>query len=582
MGSLVENFIREYHRIRDGLKYIKPFRLSYLRKVFSLLGPAEKIALGVLLAALLSSGLWSARSAYFALTEPIPGYGGTYKEGVLGQPRYLNPIFATSDADKSINQLLFSGLYRYSKDGALVPDLAETLPVISEDEKEYSVTLKPNVLWHNNEPLTADDIVFTIQTIQNPETNSPLRHQWLNTEVSKVDERTILFRNTDVSGAFIHNLILPIVQKKIWESIPATEFATDSNNLKPVGTGAYTVTEITQQTNGKIIGVTLKAFSDYHEGQAYIENINLKFFDTYEDLVTAFHSGEVQGAGIDAINTNASLSANTETATVHIIPLAQYQAAFFNISHPILSDKNVRKALALAVNKQTLISEVLNGRAAPIAGPFTVQQLRLPESSQLANIAAAKTLLDQAGWIVDPVTNERTKNGLTLKFNISTNDTSNNLRVAEFLANAWKELGINVLVTSSQTKDLTANVIRPRSFDALVFAQQLGADPDTFAFWHSSQIKDPGLNITGFNNAQADKLISQARTTTNKDEREEAYKMFAQILNDEVPAIFLNQSVYLYTVNNAIKGLELGVLYDPIYRFTEINRWYINESRAWK
>jgi peptide/nickel transport system substrate-binding protein len=579
---LLEKFITEFHRIRDGIQYTKPFRLSYLRKVFSLVGNGEKIALIILALLMLTTGSWSARSAYFALTKAVPGAGGEYKEGVLGQPHYLNPIFAANDADKSVVQLVFSGLYHYNSDGALIPDLADSMPVISEDEKEYTVTLKKEVKWHNGERFTADDVVFTITSIQNPETKSPLRDQWLNTEIVKIDDYTVVFKNSDVSGPFIQNLTQSIIQQKLWAEIPANETATNENNLKPVGTGAYSLTEIAQQTNGKIVSIDLKKFDDYFAGPAYIEKITLRFYDNYQDLVTAFHSNEVQGAGIAAIDTNASLSAKTDASTVYAIPLAQYQAIFFNLENKILADKNVRKALALATDKEELINDTLKGRAFPVSGPFIIQHLRLPDNQQRDDSAAAGALLDQAGWKLNSSTGLRTKNGEPLKFTINTNDTSSNTRVAEYLAEEWRELGIEISISSTQTKELTTNVIRPRTFEVLVFAQQLGADPDPFAFWHSSQTKDPGLNITGFNNSQADKLISLARTSTDNKFRQEQYLAFANILSEEVPAIFLNQSVYLYTVDKSIKGINIGVLYDPIYRFSEFNKWYIEESRTWK
>jgi peptide/nickel transport system substrate-binding protein len=582
VGKLIDNCIQEFHRIRNGIQYLKFFRLSYLRKVFSLIGSGEKIALGLLLLALTFSTVWSAQSVYEAITVPAAGSGGSYKEGVLGQPRYFNPIFAVSDADKSINQLVFSGLYKYNSDGALVPDLAEDLPKISDDEKQYTVRLKEGLLWHTGEPLTADDILFTITSIQNPETKSPLRSQWLNTEVSKTDDRTVVFTNSDVSGPFIQNLTQLIVQKKQWESVPPADSATDENNLKPVGSGPYVIKEIAQQTNGQIISVTLQASDNYFNGTPYISDITLRFYGTYEELVTAYHSNEIQGAGITAIDTNAALSSQNGSASVYTVPLAQYQAVFFNLNHPVLSDVQVRKALALATDRTELINNVLHGRAKPIHGPFIIQHLRLPDSQQTADLTAANAALDQAGWKLDPATGVRSKNNVPLQFSIATNDTSNNVRVAEFLAAEWKEVGATVTVNSMQTRELTTNLIRPRAYDALVFAQQLGADPDPFAFWHSTQTKDPGLNITSFNNAEADKLISQARTTTNEKTRQQRYLAFADIIRDQVPAIFLNQSVYLYTASNVVKGIEMGVLYDPVYRFSDMTKWYITEARAFK
>ncbi len=582
MSVLVEKTADEIARFRTGVSLIRSLRLSYLRKVFSLIGRGEKILLILLACTVLVSGMISAQRGYYALTTPVAADGGVYSEGILGQPRYINPIYATSDADRILTQLVFSSLYHYDAHGELVPDLAESLPTISEDQKQYTVKLKQDVKWHNGEAFTADDVVFTVASIQNTETKSPLRNQWLNTLAQKTDDYTVTFDNVEVSAAFIHNLTLPLLHQGAWTGIEPQDFSTSPNNLKPVGTGPFTLTEITQQTNKKILNISLSAFKDYYAGRPHLDTVRLQFLDSYEELVTAFHSDEIDGAGIVPLETNAHINGNQNATIAHTIPLAQYQAVFFNLTNPVLADKAVRKALFAATDRQRLNAEALENRARPIYGPFISQHLELGADAQTADTAAAEKTLDDAGWLKDPATGVRSKNGTPLQFVIATNMTSSNVRAAEFLANAWKALGVNVNVNSMQSKDLTDTLIRPRSFEVLVFAQQLGADPDPFVFWHSSQAKDPGLNITGFNNAQADRLISQARTTTNDQTRAERYTEFTALLRDEVPAIFLNQSVYLYTINKDIKNVSLDVLYDPVFRFTNIHTWYMNETRTWK
>lgn len=528
------------------------------------------------------SGVISLRHGYNALTVPVATSGGTYTEGVLGQPRYINPIYATSDADRILAQLVFSSLYHYDQNGELVPDLAEGQPTVSEDQKEYTVKLKQNIKWHNGDTFTADDVVFTIASIQNTETKSPLQNQWLNTLAQKVDDYTLTFTNTEISGPFIHNLTLPIMHQGAWADVSPTDFPTSDNNLKPIGTGPYTLTEIAQQTNKKILSISLSSFKDYYAGQPHIDTVTLRFLDSYEELVTSFHSDEIDGAGIVPLETNATISGKQNSANAYTIPLAQYQAVFFNLRNSYLADKAVRKALLAATDRDKLNHEILEDRARTIYGPFINEHLTLGADTQTADIAAAEKLLDDAGWKKDANTGFRTKNNVELKFVIATNDTSSNVKAAEFLAESWKAIGVNTSVNSMQSKDLTSSLIRPRTFDILVFAQQLGADPDPFLFWHSSQAKDPGLNITGFNNTEADRLISQARTSIDDKTRAARYTEFTNLLREEVPAIFLNQSVYLYTVDSAVKNINLNVLYDPIFRFNNIRTWYINESRDWK
>jgi peptide/nickel transport system substrate-binding protein len=575
------HLIDEWQKIRASIQYLKNFRLSYIGKVFSLMGDWEKIALGGFGLIFIIASVLSLNNLYVNQTHLAPQNGGSYTEGVLGQPRYINPLFATSDADEALVSLVFSGLYRYDSQGQLVPDLAESLPQTSEDQKEYTVRLRENSFWHDGQPVTVDDIIFTIESIQNPEVRSPLRSSWLSTTAKKIDERTVVFQNADISGPFIQNLTTPLIQKTLWEQVAPQDFISHDNNLKAIGNGLFTIKEITQQSNGAILSLSLEANTSYVTGRPHLDNLTIRFFETYEDLVNAFYSNEIEGVGIIPLETNAVISGSRSKAQNYTIALAQYQAAFFNLNSKILADLQVRKALQAAVDKHKLINEVLGGRASISTGPFLNLKQTDDKTNSSFNLELGEKILTDAGWKRSSQTGLRSKNGVPLEFNITTNDTTNNVKIAEFLINSWQAMGINVRLVTVPSKDLSNEVIRPRNFDVLVFAQQLGRDPDPFAFWHSSQIKDPGLNVTGFTNPQADKLINQARTTTDETIRKARYDEFATLISEQVPAVFLDQSIYAYTVKKDLKGINTTVLYDPALRFSTIQNWYIKEQRDW-
>ncbi len=580
MPVFFENFLTYLKSIFQGLLSLRHFRLSSLRKVFSFLGRREKVALWTLAAAAAASLFFSSRNYYYAHTTVAPTFGGIYTEGLLGQPSYINPLFAHQDTDLALTHLVFSGLYKYDSSGQLVPDLADGQPVISEDQKQYTVNLKHNVKWHNDKPFTADDVVFTVLTLQDPSSKSPLRNSWLSTTVEKLSDYQVRFTTKDISGPFAANLTMPIISKAVWSHIDPQNYLVSTANLQAVGTGPYAIKEIKKEASGRIEQVTLESYSSFYTGKSKIDTVIMKFYDSDEDLLNALHGKEIQGLGFTALDRNLFLDQDRSDVNMFRIPLPQYQVIFFNLANKTLADQNVRKALQAAIDRTTIIQDVFKGNAAlpvsPLLGPAA------STSPASANLDQARALLDQAGWKVDSKTNIRTKKNVQLELTIATNDYQLNSKAAEDVANEWKKLNIKANLTVLPTKQLTDTAIRPRKFDVLLFPQKFGADPDPFAFWHSSQIKDPGLNLTGFSDANVDKLIVEARSTTNDTSRTQKYQQLDALVSDATPVIFLDQALYVYALPTSIKNASLTALTDPSERFYDITNWYIDEKRVWK
>ncbi len=254
--------------------------------------------------------------------------------------------------------------------------------------------------------------------------------------------------------------------------------------------------------------------------------------------------------------------------------------AFFNLNNKILADQKVRQAFSLATDKQQIINEVFKGNAVLPVSPWLSADQPLASGTDLEK---AKGLLDAAGWKLDSKTNLRTdKKGTALELTIVTNDSLANSKAAELLSNQWKSLNVKINLSVLPGKQLSETVIKPRNFDVLIFPEKFGADPDPFPFWHSSQIKDPGFNLTGFADPLVDKLIIEARTTTDKKIREQKLAQFNDIIMSQAPVILLDQTEFIYAVDSRIKNLDLKVLYDPSMRFESIQNWYVAEKRVWK
>jgi peptide/nickel transport system substrate-binding protein len=547
------------------------------------MGRQEKILLVILVGIAAASFSVILNRWYINHTKAVAAAGGDYSEGIIGQPRLVNPLLATTDTDTALIRLIFSGLYKYDASGELIPDLAESMPELSADQKTYTVHLRHNVKWQNDNDFDADDVVFTVKTLQDPAYNSPFRSEWLNTTVEEVDDYTVKFQVKDISGPFVSNLTLPIINRSIWSKVDADDFILSQNNLEAVGTGPYFIKEIKKLPQGKVQSIKLEAFSNHYQGRPHLDSVHFVFYDNYEDILHALHGRQIDGFGFLPFDKNLFLDKDNKSLHIAQLPLPQYQAVFFNLSNKIFADKAVRQAFSVATDKQQVIDQIFSGNGRLLAGPVLPEQVsNLPTAINNFDVAAATKALDAAGWKIDPNTNLRTKNNTPLEFTLATNDFALNAQTAELLAQQWRALNAKVNLNILPTKELTENILRPRKFDALLYAQKLGADPDPFVFWHSSQSKNPGLNLPGFNNPAADKLISEARTTTKKEVRDEKYRQLQRLIADEAPAIFLNQSVYIYALDQSIKGLHLQNLFDESYRFYDLTNWYLDEQRVWQ
>lgn len=537
------------------------------------------MAIIILLVLTLSSGLLLASDSMNSPGDNAPDYGGEYVEGIVGQPRFINPILApASSVDSDLSRIAYAQLLKFDKDLKLVPDLAESLPTVSPDQKVYTIKLKPNLKWQDKKPLLADDIIFTIETIQNSEYESPLRGNFSRVKAEKVDDLTVTFTLREVSASFITNFTLGILPKHIWEGLPPTNFRLADQNLKAVGSGPFSVREIKKTADGTIKSIVFKASGNYHFGRAWIERITFKFYPDYDGLLNAYQSKEIQGIGYLPFDKKLFLE-DSEKHNQYQLGLPQYQAVFFNLpKNPVLADKAVRQALWLASDRKSIIEQVYSGYAKEAYGPILEGNLGYSPKVKEAthnNLSEAAAILDKGGWVMDPAAGLRIKNKRPFEFNLVTNDFVLNVKTAQMLQSQWSALGANVHLVIVSAAELQTNYIRTRNFDALLFAENTGADPDPFPFWHSSQARDPGLNLSGFANADVDKLLLAARQTNDVNVRAANYQQFQTIVLDAIPAVFVDSAVFVYNLPKKIKGFEQTTIIHPSERFSDVNKWYI-------
>lgn len=512
----------------------------------------------------------------------IPDDGGEYTEALVGSPKFVNPILAqTNDTDLDLVTLIFTGLMKPGEGGTMAPDVAEKVD-ISEDQKEYTFTLRQDVFFHNGQQLTADDVQFTYQSILDPAFRSPLRTRFQGVGFQKIDDFTIKFILQEPFAPFLEAMTFGILPQHLWQQVDPENAVLASYNLEPTGTGPFAYNGFTRNSSGKILSYTLKRNESYYGGHVSIDSVVFKFYDSFDSAILAVTEKKVDGVRFVPKSQRADVKKANSNIEFTSLRLPQYTAVFFNQTNALLKNHDVREALALATDKDRIIREALENEGEAIHAPILPGYVGYNPEIRIYgyDIEAAKRLLEEKGWKlaepVEPAKPVRWKDSVELAFTISTLDQPEYLQAIEILKESWEEIGVRVEVKTYSSEEILPDVIKPRSYDALLFGEIVGNDPDPYPFWHSSQSKDPGLNLAIFYNRSVDQLLEEARKTNDVEQRRPKYLHFQNILADELPAIFLYNPTYSYGIHKKIKGIEKNIyITEPADRFRKIPQWYI-------
>ncbi len=503
---------------------------------------------------------------------------------MVGQPRYLNPIFCqTSDVDMDLSRILFSGLVKYDKDRNIIPDIAKEFS-ISEDKKTYIFKLREDVVFHDGERLTADDVVFTIQAIQNPEYKSPISENFEGVKVEKINDFEVKLELAQPYVPFINNLTVGILPCHLWENIEPKSAALAEFNLKPVGSGPYKFSSLKKDKTGQIKSILLEKYENYYASIPYLKSLTFKFYSDADELIRAYNKKEVEGISFLPISKKDEVD-KIKNSNLFRIKLPQYFAIFLNQEKSeALKNSNVRKALSYATNRRELIDEALNGEGVISHAPIPEGFIGFSETLEKYNFdpEKARSILDEAGFKDEDGDGIRKKGETKLEFTLLTTDWPEYVKTAELLKKQWKKIGVNLNLRRETVGTITQDYIRPREYEALLYGEIIGSDPDPYPFWHSQEARDPGLNLALFKNEKADNLLVKGRKEFDTEKRAEYYQEFQEILVEELPAIFLYNPIHLYLTTDKLKGLQLEKVVIPSERFGNVNEWYIKTKRVLK
>ncbi len=498
----------------------------------------------------------------------IPRAGGNWREGVVGIPRLINPILATRDVDRDIARLVYSGLLRTDGEGRLVPDIAEGLTV-SSDGTVYTVKLRPSVAFHDGEPLTSEDIAFTYETIQNEAWRSPYLRSLKGVGIEIVDDTTIVFRLERAYAAFPNLLTIGILPKHLWEGVDSANAERAIWNIKPIGSGPFKFKSLTKTKEGDLRSIGLVSYaSDIHQSP-YLKTMTFVMFPDFPSAVADLKEGRIDGLFASAGASVAS-DIHAKRFTTVSLALPETMTLFFNERKTFL-DKDTRTALSLALDHKA-VDRVIGDQGVAVGDP-------IPQGMIGARVTSTPYEFDPSK--AQSIINKKLKARTLQEIELVTLRDSLLEGVSHAVVEGWRASGVPVKETPVNLKEFRERV-RNRDFGVLLWNMLTPYDSDPFPFWHSSQIDDPGLNLSGFRNRQSDVLLEDARTTGDPEKRAKDYDAFQTLVRQELPAIFLASPRASYIVSKKLGGFQEHRVELPSDRFTRVRDWYLSRSPGWK
>lgn len=552
--------------------------MSFFKNLFFALTKKERVAfLGCSVTAIVSFVVVISM-ALAQGTIAVPTQGGEYLEGMVGQPENVNPVTAQSETDLSLVKMIYAN----------IPDIADSIQS-SADGRTWTVHLKGGLTWQDGQKITSDDVIFTVQSIENQDANSPLYTSWQGVTASRVSELELTFTLANPYAFFMDDLNnLYVVPKHIFADVPPGNWHLSDYNLKPVGDGPYQFASYNEQSDGFISAYDLAAWNGYAGTKPLIQDFNFRFYRNTDDLTASFNSGNIDGFG--GISSD-QLSSIKRPYDLFAWRTPGYYSVFWNQSKNLaLQDPNVREALSEAVDRDALVTQALAGYGASEYGPIPPDapyfSSSIASGTPSSSLDTASQTLTQAGWFVSSSTGYRAstiqKTIVPLAINLTVPDIGFLVKTADILQSDWQAIGVQVNIATDTPDNIVSNTIKNRVYESLLFGNVLGPSSDLYSFWDSSQRFSPGLNLAIYQNKTVDRLIEDARQNLSEASRTTELAAAQQDIVNDDPALFLYSPDYLYVTNKGVQGITSDVLTDPSNLSREQTAWYLNTARVLK
>lgn len=516
--------------------------------------------------------------AFGMTTVTVPDFGGTCVEGVAGNPQAINPILCQSNpVDQDLAAVIFTGLMRHNGKGEIVPDLAASWDV-SEDGTVYTFHLREDVLWHDGAPFSSADVVFTVNAIQDPDFQGEpfLSDMWRSVVVEQTDAYAVRFILREPFAPFLDYTTLGVLPVHILGNVPAQMLRESKFNATPIGTGPFQVAEVSAQR------VVLTANPNYYRPRPYLDRIEFVFYPNDPSVFEARRRGEVVGIA-RVLPEHLQSVRDDDGLALYSAPLAGYNLIFLNLDRAIFQDRAVRQAMMWAMDRQRLVDEILDGQGIVLHSPILPSSWAYdPDVREYDHdLHKARAALEDAGWFDDDGDGVRERGSLRLEFSLATNeDDPTRVRLIQAISEQLAVVGIRAVSQTVGWEELVSQMLRPRRFDAVLGGwQNMLIDPDPYPYWHSSQATEDGVNFANYISEEADLLLQDARSTTDRFQRLELYRRFQDLFARDVPSLLLYQPVYNYAIDASVRGVQVGPMFESGDRFQTVTKWYVATQR---
>lgn len=511
-------------------------------------------------------------------TTRVPATGGTVAEGIVGAPRYLNPLLSDNNpVDREITSLLFDGLTTYDDQGQLAPAIAREWQ-ISEDGRTITFLLREDVTWHDGEPLTAGDVAFSYGLLQNEAFPAPpaLRALWQPIVISQIDAYTIAFTLPEPYSPFLDATTRGLIPRHIFEGVAASQISEHNFNQSPVGTGPFMVPASENwQRSGRL---RIVPNPDYWQQGVSLDGIDLRFYPDLATLVAAFEAGEIQAVNSVPATAFLKIARNTE-AHLYTATRPRYTQLLFNVTesgNAALQQRDVRQALGYALDREALVDSALQGQGVPLDGPFTPESWAYNPSALTIyahRALSATQLLDQAGWTLAEGADTRQLEGQPLTIRLLLVEDPVQRAVAAALAEQWANFGIRLEMEAVSLQEYSTR-LSERTYEVALVEIVAQNDPDLYDFWGQASIVN-GHNYAGWNNRRASEALELARQSWDVGERRAYYDVFQQLFSAAAPALTLYQHIYTYAVSAEVQNVDIGRIDHPRDRYASMADWFL-------
>ncbi len=486
------------------------------------------------------------------------GAGGTYTEATLGKINSLNPLFANTSSEKTLSKLMFATLSQPDYSGHTGLGLAASIKT-DESGLVWTVKLRENLKWSDGEPITNEDVIYTIKTLQTPGLNSSYSSNFTNVTIKEADG-ALIFTLPTAYASFSSALNVPILPSHVLADVAPNRLLENSFSSSPVTSGAFSYNASqTIGTSGERI-VYLNANPNYYRRTPLLDSFAVHAYPTVEEIATAIKSGSVTATAellpTDADDVVSNLISERETTISSGVFL------FMNLRSDVFGDKTVRKALQTGLDMRSLRAPLADEPA--LDYPLTSNQISLSSYPALPEYNP-----ESAKATIAALPEEKRS------IRLVTTNAGYFPALAENLKYQLEQLGFQVdVLTSPANQDFVLTVLRPRDYDLLLYEIELGADPDLFAYYHSSQATETGLNLSNYTNTLASDLLLAARGTMDSSVRTTKYQSFLNYWVEDAPAIGIYQVNSSYYVNRNVRSYSPeNILVSSTDRFIDVEYW---------